>query len=106
MRWKPIGNTNTPITKFEVQGHEVMGLYHGTRDGKYGPLGVIETDDGEEIIFPLHTMLQSRLEDVNPGTTIRIVYLGYATSPKTNRQYKNFSVFIADDNEEEGEGND
>ena len=44
-------------------------------------------------------------EELNRGS-MGIVYLGYATSPKTNRQYKNFSVFIADDNEEEGEGND
>lgn len=104
MRWKPLSNTNTRITKFEVRGHEVMGLWVGTRDGKFGPLGVVQTDDGEEIIFPLHTMLKSQLEDVNPGTLIRIVYKGYETSTKSGQQYKNFEVFIADDEDEEGEG--
>ena len=51
-RWRQIGQGR--FHKWETSGDELEGMWQGPHDGRYGPLGTVETRDGL-VTFPLHT---------------------------------------------------
>src|SRR4030095_8472915 len=67
----------------------------GTHDGRYGPLGTLETPAGL-VTFPLHTALVERLKRVREGGDVLIRYTGKQTS-KAGRVFKHFEVYGAVD---------
>ena len=58
-RWRQIGQGE--FHKWETPGDELEGVWHGAHDGRYGPLGTLETQAGL-MTFPLHTALMERLK--------------------------------------------
>src|SRR5207245_2268632 len=81
--------------KWETRGDELEGVWQGPHDGRYGPLGTVETRDGL-VTFPLHTALIERLKRVREGAEVLIRYTGRQTS-KAGRVFKAFDVYVAGD---------
>jgi hypothetical protein len=92
-RWRQIGQGQ--FHKCETPGDELEGVWQGTHDGRYGPLGTLETPAGL-VTFPLHTALLERLKHVREGGDVLIRYTGKQTS-KAGRVFKHFEVYMAGD---------
>ena len=90
-RWRQIGQGQ--FHKWETPGEEFEGTWRGMHDGRFGPLGTLETAEGL-VTFPLHTALLERLKLVREGAEVLIRYTGKQTS-KAGRVFKAFEVFVA-----------
>ena len=90
-RWRQIGQGQ--FHKWETPGEELEGTWRGPHQGRYGPLGTLETLEGL-VTFPLHAALLERLKLVREGAEILIRYTGKQTS-KAGRVFKAFEVFVA-----------
>ena len=90
-RWRQIGQGQ--FHKWETPGEEFEGTWRGMHDGRFGPLGTLETREGL-ITFPLHAALLERLKLVREGAEVLIRYTGRQTS-KAGRIFKAFEVFVA-----------
>jgi hypothetical protein len=90
-RWRQIGQGQ--FHKWETPGEEFEGIWRGLHDGRFGPLGTLETLEGL-ITFPLHAALLERLKLVREGAEVLIRYTGKQTS-KAGRVFKAFEVFVA-----------
>ena len=97
MGWKRLGDEERPsrdLIKWDRIGMELEGIWKGAVEGEYGELGQVETASGELIAFPLLTILQRRLKDVEEGIKVKIIYLGKKLSNKSGREYKDYDTFI------------
>jgi hypothetical protein len=92
-RWRRVGQGQ--FHKWEQAGEEFEGTWRGSHDGRYGPLGTLETSDGL-ITFPLPTALLERVRLVRVGAQVLIQYTGMQTS-KAGRPFKGFEVFVPSD---------
>jgi hypothetical protein len=92
-RWRRVGQGQ--FHKWEQAGEEFEGTWRGAHDGRFGPLGTLETAEGL-ITFPLPTALLDRLRMVREGAEVLIQYTGMQTS-KAGRPFKGFEVFVAGD---------
>jgi hypothetical protein len=92
-RWRQIGRGQ--FHKWDTPGNELEGTWQGPHDGRYGPLGAIETGEGL-VTFPLHTALVERLKHVREGADVLIRYTGRQTA-KSGRVFKAFEVYVAGD---------
>ena len=92
-RWRQIGQGQ--FHKWETPGEELEGTWRGPHEGRFGPLGTVETPEGL-VTFPLHTALLERLKVVREGAAVLIRYTGTQTS-KAGRVFKGFEVFVAGD---------
>ena len=90
-RWRQIGQGQ--FHKWETAGEEFEGTWRGMHDGRFGPLGSLETPEGL-ITFPVHAALRERLKLVREGAEVLIRYTGKQTS-KAGRIFKAFEVFVA-----------
>jgi hypothetical protein len=90
-RWRQVGQGQ--FHKWETPGEEFEGIWRGMHDGRFGPLGTLETPDGL-ITFPMHAALLERLTLVREGAEVLIRYTGKQTS-KAGRIFKAFEVFVA-----------
>lgn len=90
-RWRQIGQGQ--FHKWE-QPEELEGTWRGVHEGRFGPLGTLETSEGL-LTFPLPTALRDRLQRVREGAAVRIQYTGMQTS-KAGRPFKGFEVYVAD----------
>lgn len=90
-RWRQIGQGQ--FHKWETPGDELEGSWQGTHEGRYGPLGTLETTGGL-VNFPQHAALRERLKYVRVGAEVRIRYTGPQTS-KAGRMFKGFEVFVS-----------
>jgi hypothetical protein len=90
-RWRQIGQGQ--FHKWETPGEEFQGTWRGMHDGRFGPLGSLETPEGS-ITFPLHAALLERLKLVRDGGEVLIRYTGKQTS-KAGRIFKAFEVFVS-----------
>ena len=93
-RWRRIGEGQ--FHKWETPGDELAGRWRGAHDGRFGPLGTVETAEGDFSTFPLPTALRDRLQRVRAGAEVLIRYTGLQTS-KAGRLFKGFEVFVAGD---------
>jgi len=93
-RWRQIGQGQ--FHKWETPGEEFEGMWRGMHDGRFGPLGSLETPEGL-VTFPLHAALLERLKLVREGAEVLIRYTGKQTS-KAGRVFKAFEVFVAGEN--------
>jgi hypothetical protein len=94
-RWRQIGQGQ--FHKWEALGDELEGTWQGTHEGRFGPLGTVETAAGL-VTFPLHAALLARLTGVAVGTDVRIRYTGPQTS-RAGRLFKGFEVFVSGNDE-------
>ena len=92
-RWRRVGQGQ--FHKWEQAGEEFEGTWRGAHDGRYGPLGTLETSEGL-ITFPLPAALLDRLQRVGEGAEVLIQYTGMQTS-KAGRTFKGFEVYVAGD---------
>ena len=90
-RWRQVGQGQ--FHKWETPGEEFEGTWRGMHDGRFGPLGTLETPEGL-VTFPLHAALLERLKLVQEGAEVLIRYTGKQTS-KAGRVFKAFEVFVA-----------
>ncbi len=90
-RWRRIGEGQ--FHKWDKPGDQLEGTWRGAHDGRFGPLGTLETAGGL-FTFPLPTALRDRLQRVRPGAEVLIRYTGFQTS-KAGRVFKGFEVFVA-----------
>src|SRR5437870_3273575 len=95
-RWRQIGQGQ--FHKWEAPGDELEGAWQGTHEGRFGPLGTVETVAGL-VTFPLHAALLARLTGVAAGTDVRIRYTGPQTS-RAGRLFKGFEVFVSGNDED------
>lgn len=91
-RWKEVGGGD--FLKWTTKGQSLEGIWRGTKPGKFGDLGSIETAEGTTV-FPMHAVLAMRFAQIKEGAEVRVEYLGKATNPKTDREYKDFFVGVA-----------
>jgi hypothetical protein len=92
-RWREVGQGR--FHKWETPGEELEGRWHGSHDGRYGPLGTVLTAQGL-LTFPLHAALFDRLKRVQQGEDVLIRYTGKQTS-NAGRVFKAFEVYVAGD---------
>jgi hypothetical protein len=92
-RWRQIGQGQ--FHKWETPGEELEGTWRGMHDGRFGPLGTLETPEGL-VTFPLHAALLERLKLVREGADVLVRYTGKQTS-KAGRVFKAFEVYTAGD---------
>ena len=92
-RWRRVGQGQ--FHKWEQAGEEFEGTWRGAHDGRYGPLGTLETSEGL-ITFPLPTALLERLRLVRESAEVLIQYTGMQTS-RAGRAFKGFEVYVAGD---------
>ena len=90
-RWRQIGQGQ--YHKWETPGDELQGAWRGTHEGRFGPLGTLETPEGL-VTFPLHAALLERLRQVRIGADVLLRYTGPQTS-KAGRLFKGFEVFVS-----------
>lgn len=90
-RWRQIGQGQ--FHKWESPGDELEGAWQGSHEGRYGPLGSLDTPAGL-LTFPLHAALLERLRHVRIGAEVLIRYTGPQTS-KAGRLFKSFEVFVS-----------
>jgi hypothetical protein len=91
-RWRQIGQGQ--FQNWETPGQELEGTWHGVHDGRFGPLGTLETGE-RRLTFPLPVALRDRLAQIHPGALILIRYTGLQTS-NAGRTFKGFEVFVAE----------
>lgn len=90
-RWRQIGQGQ--FHKWETPGDELEGAWQGSHEGRYGPLGTLETSNGL-VSFPLHAALLEHLRHVRVGADVLVRYTGPQTS-KAGRLFKGFEVFVS-----------
>jgi hypothetical protein len=91
-RWRQVGQGQ--FQKWEMSGQELEGTWQGIHEGRFGPLGTIETADGR-FTFPLPVALRDRLAQVRLGALVLVRYTGLQTS-NSGRTFKGFEVFVAE----------
>ncbi len=91
-RWRQVGQGR--FQKWETPGQELEGTWQGLYDGRFGPLGTLETRDGP-LTFPLPVALRDRLAQVRAGALVLVRYTGLQTS-NAGRTFKGFEVFVAE----------
>jgi hypothetical protein len=92
-RWLRVGQGR--FQRWETPGDELEGRWRGPHDGRYGPLGKLDTAQGLPT-FPLHAALFDRLKRVQEGQEVLIRYTGKQTS-HAGRVFKAFEVYVAGD---------
>jgi len=90
-RWRRIGQGQ--FHRWETPGDAFQGVWRGIRDGRFGRLGILDTEVGP-VAFPLPAALRVRLVQVHPGNLVLVRYTGLQTS-KSGRTFKAFDVFVA-----------
>src|SRR5258708_39372384 len=92
-RWRRVGQGQ--FHKWEQTGEEFEGTWRGAHEGRYGPLGTLETSEGL-ITFPLPAALLDRLRRVGEGAEGLIQHTGRQTS-KTGPPFKGLEGYVAGD---------
>lgn len=92
-RWVKVGQGN--FLKWTESGQAIEGIWRGQHDGRFGPLGLLDTAQGR-VSFPLHTALLQRVENLQVGAEVRIEYQGKQQTKDGQRTFKAFDVYVAD----------
>ena len=100
MAWTEVGSKaqgdgqSAPIQKWNSTGQSVEGVLRPFRNGKYGPLLVVETSAGE-VVYGTSSVLRDKIKEggIQPGDKIRVEYLGKKLSAN-GTEYRNFSVQV------------
>lgn len=93
--WQEVNATNTE-TWDKVK--PLIGTYKGfktvtTKNGE-STLYSVTTEDGTTFGAWGSAVLDSKLAEVEVGTTVKIAFLGKVENPKSGRTYNDFSVMV------------
>lgn len=86
-QWKPENPNDFIIGRY-------VSTTIGTGRGEGLRFHIIEDQQGNEISILGCTVLDNKLEKIEYGTVMKIIFKGYATSER-GRDYKNYDVLIA-----------
>lgn len=75
---------------------EVQGTLETIEQGTYGNQYKIKDAADNEILVGSYGVLESKIKPGDVNKKIKIVFLGNKKSPKTNRTYRDFDVYIKD----------
>src|SRR5262249_60683528 len=89
-RWRRVSQGQ--FHRWETPGDAFQGVRRGIRDGRFGLLGVLDTEVGP-VAFPLPAALRVRLVQVDPGTPDLVRYIGPQTST-SGRAFKGFDALL------------
>lgn len=90
--WVEIENKDGNIVKFEVENQQVQGIYNGYKVvNSWKQHNITDENTGNEYQFIGSTVLDKKLESIQNGEKIRIVYKGVKKGSKN--LYKDFAVF-------------
>lgn len=101
-RWVKRGFEGS-LMKWETEGQEVEGIWRGTRTGRFGDLGTVETPADGRVTFPVHTALAFLIEGLKDGDEVRIIYNGKINNPATGREFKSFDLYVAQEGDGDGD---
>lgn len=87
--WEELGSGD--IVQFTEKGQVLQGELVNKRDGQYGKVFDIRTDDGEEKTVFGTTILEDKMQSASIGDEVRITFLGHMET-NTGRNAKNFKV--------------
>lgn len=91
--WVEVSVTNSGTWDMEKP---LIGTFLGTKED-VGPNGskmhTVKTEDGNIGAWG-SAVLDNKLAEVATGAQVKIEYLGKVKNPKTNREYKDFSVMV------------
>lgn len=73
MEWKK--QESTAFWQPEKKGDQIEGTIVRVFDGTYGTHFVISTTEGE-FTTPAHKVLISRMQNMKPNDTVRIIFIG------------------------------
>lgn len=73
--WKKV-EVESNIWKPKVPGEELVGRVIKKTQGDYGVQVTVKTGDKKEVITPSHRSLQVRLNNIDTGDDVRIVFNG------------------------------
>ena len=105
MGWKAVGGGGDgTLIRWQTTGQTLEGTYRGQKDGKYGPLGLMETPGGVQT-FAMPTVLVDRFRLIPHDALVKIVYLGKQEG-KTGQAFHAFNVFVDDTVELKEESDD
>jgi hypothetical protein len=93
--WKELNATSDGYIAWTEPGQTVEGILSAKREGNYaGGLADVDTSEGART-FGLTTMLARLFAQIEPGTRVRVEYLGEERS-RNGHSYKNFAVAVFD----------
>jgi len=72
---------------------EFIGVFKCSEEGQFEHCNFLFDVEGKDVIVYGKTALQTKLQNITPGTQVRIVCLGEKRSEKTGRTYQDFDVF-------------
>lgn len=75
---------------------EIIGTFEKYEEGQFGKQAVLKVGDEDKTI-PSLTALSSKLENLEKGNKVKIVYIGEEKSEKSGRYYSVFDVFVKRD---------
>lgn len=73
------------------KGDSLVGEAVEISEGQYGIYAIIKMEDGETIQTPAHKILQSRIDKIEVGDFIRIVYEG-VTKTQSGRKVNDYRL--------------
>ena len=88
--WKQVGSDAAEYWNPQNKGDEIIGELQPAREGKFGMQFSILNGDKQLITLPSLTVLRTKLGAINPGTHVKIVFMGIKGD---GRKYKDFEVY-------------
>ena len=101
VEFEEIGEEND-VKQWKPQPNDfIIGVYtqttHGTGKGEGYVFHTLEDKEGNEVSILGCTVLNNKLDKIEYGTLIKIIFKGYATSQR-GKEYKNYAVLVAKGN--------
>ena len=78
----------------------LIGKYISVKEDvgpNHSKMYTIKNDDDENIGMWGSTVLDSKMAEVEIGSLVKVTYVGKAKSPKSGKEYKDFSVLVKRD---------
>jgi len=95
-QYKEVGGTDGKFFKFTDPGTELEGIWHGTKEGSKGPLGIIEDVNGVEQVFGISKVLSDKVALFKEGDKVKIIFVTNEKSKSSGMVYKVFRTYIAE----------
>jgi len=83
------------VTKLENPNDEIIGVYMGMEASKQYEKSwavILKVDNQDKVLFA-NEVLKNKLEHIDFGATLKIVYVGEAKNAKGTHTYKNYEVY-------------
>lgn len=85
--------TGMPIWQFENEGDSIEGVYTGTKPGQYGDNLILNTEEGDVMVFG-GAVITTKFKEIKVNTKVKITYVGEKKSAQSHNRYKDFKVEV------------